>query len=109
MAARLDGKQGYKADKLFRDALMVAVKRATAKGSPTKRLAALADALVEKGVGGDVPAIKEIADRLDGKPMQGVALDVAVAITTIERRIIDPVELAEVVTLKIIEKHDDDA
>ena len=50
-----------------------------------------------------MPAIKEIADRLDGKPMQGVALDVAVAVTTIERRIIDPVVLSEVVTLKPIE------
>ena len=109
MAARLDGKQGYKADKLFRDALMVAVKRATAKGSPTKRLAALADALVEKGVGGDVPAIKEIADRLDGRPAQAVDVDVAVSITAIERRIIDPVELGQVVTLKAIEKHDHDA
>ncbi|MGE3710031.1 MAG: hypothetical protein AB7G35_10185 [Hyphomicrobiaceae bacterium] len=39
------------------------------EGDP-KALDKLADALVEKGVTGDVAALKEIGDRLDGKPSQ---------------------------------------
>jgi hypothetical protein len=74
MAARKDGKQGHKSDKLWRDAIMVAVKRETEKGSGSKRLFALADALVEKALKGDVTALKEIGDRLDGKAVQGVEL-----------------------------------
>lgn len=53
--------------KQFRDALNVAIKRA--EGDRTK-LAAMAEALVDKAVAGDVTAIREVADRLDGKPHQ---------------------------------------
>ena len=51
---------------------MVAVKRESEDGGKTKKLAALADKLVERGLDGDVTALKEIGDRLDGKPTQGV-------------------------------------
>ena len=64
--------------------------------------------LVTKALEGDVAALKEIGDRLDGKPAQAVDVEVAVAITTIERRIVDPVELAEVVTVKAIEHQPQD-
>ncbi len=74
MAARKDGKQGHKSDKLWRDAIMVAVKRETEGGEKTKKLFALADALVTKALAGDVTALKEIGDRLDGKAVQGVEL-----------------------------------
>ncbi len=74
MAARKDGKQGHKADKLWRDAIMVAVKRLTEDGTKTKKLFALADALVDKAIKGDIAALKEIGDRLDGKAVQGVEL-----------------------------------
>lgn len=50
---------------------MVAVKRQTGKGK-TKKLSMLADKLVERALEGDIPAMKEIGDRLDGKPVQGV-------------------------------------
>ena len=53
-----------------------------AKGGGTK-LMRLADALVSNGLNGDTMAIREIADRLDGKPQQSV--DVAV---TDERNVI---------------------
>ena len=39
-----------------------------------KALGLLADRLVSKGLDGDVTAIKEIGDRLDGKAAQSVAL-----------------------------------
>ena len=68
-------------DKAFKDALRVAVNR-NAKGGGRK-LARLADVLLNAGLAGDVTAIKEIADRLDGKPQQSV--DVAV---TDERNVI---------------------
>lgn len=55
----------------FADMLRVAIK--DAQGDKCK-LRLVADALVAKALEGDVPAIKEVADRLDGKVPQGVAL-----------------------------------
>jgi hypothetical protein len=60
-------------DKPFRDALRLAVKRpedAVVKGKT--KLDKIASQLVEVAIGGDVPAIKEIGDRLDGKVPQAV-------------------------------------
>lgn len=39
---------------------------------PEQRLERLADMLVSKGLGGEVPALREIGDRLDGKPAQAI-------------------------------------
>lgn len=74
MAARNKASNGGKPDKLMRDALMVALKREalSAEGKPTKKLALIADALVDKACEGDVAAIKEIGDRVDGKPAQAL-------------------------------------
>jgi len=61
------------ADKPFREALRVAVKRPVddvAKGKT--KLEQVAIQLVEGAISGDVSAAKEIADRLDGKVPQGV-------------------------------------
>jgi len=73
-------------DKPFRDALRLAVKRpedAAAKGKT--KLDKIASQLVEVAISGDVPAIKEIGDRLDGKVPQAVTGEgggpVALAIT----------------------------
>ena len=54
------------------------------------RLRALAEKLVLSGLGGDVQAIREIADRLDGKP--GQSIDLAV---TDERNVIRAPEMSE--------------
>jgi hypothetical protein len=64
--------KGSKPDKLMRDALMVALNREAvdAEGKPTKKLALLASALVDKAVGGDVSAANAVMDRVDGKPHQ---------------------------------------
>lgn len=60
-------------DKPFRDALRVAVKRkADDEARGKTKLDKIAHALVEEAVKGDVPAAKEIADRLDGKVPQAL-------------------------------------
>jgi hypothetical protein len=41
----------------------------------TTKLRDVAEALVAKGMDGDIQAIKEIADRLDGKVPQAIAGD----------------------------------
>lgn len=61
-----------KSEKLFRDALSLAVKRTS--GDKTM-LGEIAEALVAKAMLGDVPAINAVADRLDGKPAQDVAIE----------------------------------
>lgn len=58
-------------EKSFANMLNIAIKEAV-EGSDKTKLRAVADALVDKAMGGDVAAIKEIADRLDGKVPQGV-------------------------------------
>jgi len=66
---------GAKSDKIWRDAIQRAVKRRLQGKSGPQALDQLADRLVEAGLEGDVSAMKEIGDRLDGKPVQGVAHD----------------------------------
>lgn len=55
-------------EKTFANMLRIAISEAHDAGG--NRLRAVADALVTKAISGDVPAIKEIADRLDGKVPQ---------------------------------------
>ncbi len=95
---------GHKSDKIWRSALTKAVKRrVNGKGSP-QQLERIANAVVAEAVDGNIMAAKEIGDRLDGKPAQALDVAMAVAITTIERRIVDPIVL-EAITVKAIE-HD---
>lgn len=53
-----------------------AVMRALERRSTDKRqqIDALAEALIDKGLEGDMGALKEIGDRLEGKPAQSVTL-----------------------------------
>lgn len=53
--------------------LRIAISEAHESGGT--RLRAVADALVTKAMSGDVPAIKEIADRIDGKVPQALVGD----------------------------------
>lgn len=72
----------------FREMLQLAVNEQQ-DGLPVLR--ALADALVKRGRTGDVQAIREIADRLDGKvPQAIVGDDEHPPVSVIERRIVDP-------------------
>jgi hypothetical protein len=54
---------------------MLRVAIAEAHGDSGNRLRAVAEALVLKAMDGDVPAIREVADRLDGKVPQGIVGD----------------------------------
>ena len=60
-------------EKTFANMLRIAIKEAHSDGGD--KLRAVADALVAKAITGDVPAIKEIADRLDGKVPQAIVGD----------------------------------
>ena len=75
MAARKSPAAGAKPDKLWRDALMRAVRRRTgdSKDDP-QYLEKIADRCVSEANKGNMAAIKEIGDRLDGKAAQSVAL-----------------------------------
>jgi hypothetical protein len=69
---------GRRKERPFRDALRkVLAELATdeAPAKPKTKLEVVARAHVEKAIAGDVPAIKEIADRLDGKVPQAVTND----------------------------------
>lgn len=61
---------GRPKDQAWRDALRIAVKEAMGNG--TTKLRALAEKTVELALSGDMQAIKEIGDRLDGKPVQAI-------------------------------------
>jgi hypothetical protein len=54
------------------DALRIALHREAvdADGKPTKRLNLIADQLVRKAVEGDIAAIREVFDRVDGRAIQ---------------------------------------
>lgn len=74
MPARKEPSKGSKPDKLMRDAIMVALHREAegADGKKTKKLNIIATKLVDAAASGDIQAIKEIADRVDGKPAQAL-------------------------------------
>lgn len=56
-------------DKPFRDALRMQI---AAAGEDQKALRDVADKLLDLARGGDMQAIKELADRIDGKVPQGI-------------------------------------
>ena len=60
---------GRKQEKPFRDALRIEL---AAAGEDNKALRAIARALILKASDGDMQAIKEFADRIDGKVPQGI-------------------------------------
>lgn len=77
-------------EKSFANMLNIAIKEANELG--VTRLREVADALVKEAIAGNVQAIKEVADRLDGKVPQGVIGgdedDPAINLVTEIRRVI---------------------
>jgi hypothetical protein len=67
--------KGAWSEKRFREALQAAVTEEGAGGQ--KRLRNIAEQLVRAAEGGDIQAIKEVADRLDGKPNQSHDVEVS--------------------------------
>jgi hypothetical protein len=63
---------GRRAEKPFRDALRMQLKEA---GDDHKALRIIAAKLIEKAQEGDMQAIKELADRTDGKVPQAIVGD----------------------------------
>jgi hypothetical protein len=61
--------RGQQRDKPFRDALRMQL---AAAGDDHKALREIADALIVQAKTGDIQAIREIGDRLDGKPAQAI-------------------------------------
>ena len=61
-------------EKSFANMLNIAIKEAI-EGTDKTKLRAVADALVDKAMAGDVQAIKEVADRIDGKVPQALVGD----------------------------------
>ena len=72
--ARKTPSAGSKPDKLFRDALMLAIKREheTSDGKTTSKINAIACKLVERAIEGNEQAAVMIRDSLDGKPSQSI-------------------------------------
>ena len=66
---------GNKPDKLMRDAIILALHREAkdADGAPTKKLVLIANRLVDKAVAGEMAAIREVINRVDGKKLIDVA------------------------------------
>ncbi len=88
--------RGAWANKAWRDALRLAVLRPVGQDEkPKTKLDELAESLITAAKGGDISALKEIGDRLDGKPSQAIVggddEDPAIRlITEIRRSIVDP-------------------
>lgn len=66
--------KGAIADKWWTDAVRVAVNRDDIDddGKKRKRISLIADKLCKMAIDGDIHAMKEIGDRLEGRPRQAV-------------------------------------
>ena len=84
--------KGAWSEKKFRDALNLAVTEEGPGG--VRKIRMIADKLVEAALNGEVQAIKEIGDRLDGKPAQSIIgddeADAIRIVAEIKRTIHDP-------------------
>jgi hypothetical protein len=69
--APIGNRNGAKA-KLFDQALIRAIKQRDLTAGDGETLRAIAEALIEKATSGDLMAIKETRDTLDGKPAQAI-------------------------------------
>ncbi len=71
---------GRSKEKPFADALRMEI---AAAGEDHKALRRVAKVLIENAESGDIRAIRELADRLDGKPMQAVEASVDASVDSL--------------------------
>ena len=95
-------------DKSWRHAIRAAVNELRAaddsdKPKKVRALRLLAQRLVTRALDGDVSALKELGDRLDGKPTQQVTVDKNIQITHIEHTIVDMPKVVEAGEIEVIE------
>ena len=86
MAGAPTGHRNGSQQKLWEDAIRRAV-----LADDGKRLRAIAERLLDKAAEGDIAAMKELGDRVDGKPAQsvsGAGVEGAPLVTRIERVIL---------------------
>ena len=81
-------------EKLFRTAVLRAVKQRRNGKTGDRYLDILAQRLVKEGADGNVLAINSVADRMDGKPAQAVQVDQSITITRIDRIIVEPEQIS---------------
>lgn len=62
---------GCKANRVWSDAIRMAIARREKSGKPGA-LRDLADTIIDKALEGDMTAIKELGDRIDGKAVQSI-------------------------------------
>lgn len=86
------GNQNYLKGRRWKDAINRALEKRTTKAGGIEALDDLAEKLLSLGDQGDIAALKELGDRLDGKAAQ--SLDIGnkdgEAFTVIQRTIVDP-------------------
>lgn len=67
---------GHTVDKIWANAVKRACMRALSPTDKAQRLDRLAEKLIDEGLAGNTVALKEIGDRLDGRPMQAITAQV---------------------------------
>lgn len=86
--------KGSKPDKIIRDALILELNRMQAydDGQKIKKVNRIVHKLVEAATDGKLDAIKEIFDRVEGRPSQAIIgdADQPIQIQQIVRTIVDP-------------------
>jgi len=82
--------RGQQKDKPYRDALRMEIAAAGTADDPHKALREVAKAHLRAGRNGDMQAIKEMADRLDGKPAQEAEATIHHTYEKIVREIVYP-------------------
>lgn len=85
-----NGKKGTVWSDAIRKEVMAKIDVTSEKGLVTrvKQIRVLARKLIKCGLNGDLPALREIGDRLEGKPAQAIEIDTTVKISLVERVIV---------------------
>ncbi len=78
------------------------------KPKKVRAIRLLARKLVTKALEGDVAAIREVGDRLDGKATQSVQVDQSVQITHIEHTIVDMPKVIEGEAIEVLDAKETD-